>query len=178
MLTFHVIYHWCWVLLCLSLSCRLGHMVAMFRYSSVATYTVSMPPQKLEFSGAIRQEWLSKETQNVYSLLGYSCIDISLICTGWNIIVYIVGHSYVLNSHTFHALKLPFSPCFKVYMKGITLFTEVANCLKTIQFDGLGGSIRDFSEVEKMLKQEQEEFEVSFLFGEWFRHFFFDKEST
>ncbi|KAG5077990.1 hypothetical protein JHK82_056685 [Glycine max] len=90
----------------------LGHMVAMFRYSSVATYTVSMPPQKLEFSGAIRQEWLSKETQNVY-------------------------------------------------MKGITLFTEVANCLKTIQFDGLGGSIRDFSEVEKMLKQEQEEFEAN-----------------
>jgi len=50
-------------------------------------------------------------------------------------------------------------------MKGISLFREVAKCLKTIQFDGLGGSIRDFSEVEKMLKQEQEEFEVSFLFG-------------
>jgi len=52
-----------------------------------------------------------------------------------------------------------------VYIKGISLFREVANCLKTMQFDGLGGSIRDFSEVEKMLKQEQEEFEVSFLFG-------------
>ncbi|TKY51496.1 putative 1-phosphatidylinositol-3-phosphate 5-kinase FAB1D [Spatholobus suberectus] len=89
----------------------LGHMVAMLRYSSVATYTVSMPPRKLEFSGAIRQEWLLKETENVY-------------------------------------------------MKGISLFTEVANCLKTIQFDGLGGSIRDFSEVEKMLKQEREEFEA------------------
>ncbi|BAT94383.1 hypothetical protein VIGAN_08098200 [Vigna angularis var. angularis] len=88
----------------------LGHMVAMFRYSSVTTYTVSMPPQKLEFNGAMRQEWLLKETKNVY-------------------------------------------------MKGISLFREVANCLKTIQFDGLGGSIRDFSEVEKMLKQEQEEFE-------------------
>ncbi|KAH1139491.1 hypothetical protein GLYMA_10G218400v4 [Glycine max] len=90
----------------------LGHMVAMFRYSSVATYSVCMPPRKLEFCGAIRQEWLLKETQNVY-------------------------------------------------MKGITLFTEVANCLKTIQFDGLGGSIRDLSEVEKMFKQEQEEFEAN-----------------
>ncbi|KAK7343793.1 hypothetical protein VNO77_12828 [Canavalia gladiata] len=90
----------------------LGHMVAMFRYSSVTTYTVSMPPQKLEFGGAIKQEWLLKETENVY-------------------------------------------------LKGISLFTEVANCLKKIQFDGLGGSIRDFSEVEKILKQEQEEFEAN-----------------
>ncbi|KAL2341067.1 hypothetical protein Fmac_009007 [Flemingia macrophylla] len=36
-------------------------------------------------------------------------------------------------------------------MKGIPLFTDY---LKTIQFDGLKGSIRDFSEVGKMLKQE------------------------
>lgn len=54
-------------------------------------------------------------------------------------------------------------------MKGILLFTEVANYLKTkkVQFDGstlnLGGSIKEFSEVEGMLKQEKEEFEVSFL---------------
>ncbi|KAK7279745.1 hypothetical protein RJT34_24802 [Clitoria ternatea] len=89
-----------------------GHMVAMFRYSSVTTYTVSMPARKLEFSGAIRQDFLLKETENVY-------------------------------------------------MKGIALFTEVANCLKTIQFGGPGGSVRDFSEVEKMLKQEREEFETN-----------------
>ncbi|KAL2324698.1 hypothetical protein Fmac_023756 [Flemingia macrophylla] len=90
----------------------LGQTVSMFRYSSVNTYTVSMPPRKLEFSGAMRQDWLLKETENVY-------------------------------------------------MKGISLFTEVANCLKTIQFDGLGGSVRDLSEVGKMLKQEQEEFEAN-----------------
>ncbi|KAK7270391.1 hypothetical protein RIF29_23490 [Crotalaria pallida] len=94
----------------------LGHMVAVFRYSPVTTYTVSMPPRKLEFSGAIRQEWLLKETENVY-------------------------------------------------MKGISLFTEVANCLKAIRLDrstlNLGGSIRGFSEAEKMLKQEREEFEVN-----------------
>lgn len=40
-------------------------MVAMFRYSSVIMYIVSMPPQKLEFSGAIREEWIFKETENV-----------------------------------------------------------------------------------------------------------------
>lgn len=93
----------------------LGHMVAVFRYSSVTTYTVSMPPQKLEFGGAIKQEWLLKETETVH-------------------------------------------------LKGISLFTEIANCLKTIQFDGSTfnrGSIREFSEVEKMLKQEREEFEVN-----------------
>ncbi|XP_027364177.1 putative 1-phosphatidylinositol-3-phosphate 5-kinase FAB1D isoform X2 [Abrus precatorius] len=90
----------------------LGHMIAMFRYSSVTTYTVSMPPRKLEFSGSIRQEYLSKEIENVY-------------------------------------------------MKGISFFTEVANCLKTIQFDDLGGSLRDFPEVDQMLKHEREEFEAN-----------------
>ncbi|KAL5097352.1 hypothetical protein RYX36_001679 [Vicia faba] len=92
----------------------LGSMVAMFRYSSVATYTVSMPPQKLEFGGSIKQEWLMEETD-------------------------------------------------KVHKKGITLFTEIANCLKTVKFDGSNpnrGSKREFSEVEKMLKNEREEFEV------------------
>jgi len=51
-------------------------------------------------------------------------------------------------------------------LKGISLFTEIANCLKTIQFyvsTSNRGSIREFSEVEKMLKQEREEFEVRFL---------------
>ncbi|KAE9611382.1 hypothetical protein Lal_00011695 [Lupinus albus] len=94
----------------------LGHMVAMFRYSAVITYTVSVPPQKLELNGALRREWLLKETENVH-------------------------------------------------MKCTSLFTEVANCLKTIRLDkstlNLGGSIREFSEVEKMLKQEREDFEVN-----------------
>ncbi|KAK4280063.1 hypothetical protein QN277_011738 [Acacia crassicarpa] len=95
-----------------------GHMVAMFRYSSVTTCTVRMPPKKLEFTGAIRKDWLCNEVKNVY-------------------------------------------------MKGMLLFTKVANCLKTLKgkFEGstlnLGGSIREFSEVEEMVKQEQEEFEVN-----------------
>lgn len=66
-------------------------------------------------------------------------------------------------------------------MKGISLFTEVANCLKTIRLDrstlNLGGSIRELSEVEKMLKQEQEEFEVSFLLVHDFDIYVCDMES-
>ncbi|KAI4352822.1 hypothetical protein L6164_007038 [Bauhinia variegata] len=96
----------------------LGHIVAMFRFSCVTTYTVCMPPQKLEFSGTVRQEWLLKETENVY-------------------------------------------------MKGMLIFAEVANCLRKIkvQFVGstfnLGGSRRDLSTVEEMLEQEKKEFEVN-----------------
>ncbi|KAI4346579.1 hypothetical protein L6164_007464 [Bauhinia variegata] len=96
----------------------LGHMIAMFRYSLVATYTVSMPPEKLEFSGAIQPEWLKKETEDVY-------------------------------------------------MKGILLFTELAKYLKKIkiQFVGstlnLGGSMKNFCEIEKMLEKEREEFEMN-----------------
>ncbi|KAJ7973966.1 1-phosphatidylinositol-3-phosphate 5-kinase [Quillaja saponaria] len=44
----------------------LGTMVAMFRYTSVATYTVSVPPHKLDFSNSIRKELLSKEFENVH----------------------------------------------------------------------------------------------------------------
>ncbi|GMH00303.1 hypothetical protein Nepgr_002142 [Nepenthes gracilis] len=45
----------------------LGPMVAMFRYSSVATFTVSVPPQKLDYNNSINGEWLKKETENVYT---------------------------------------------------------------------------------------------------------------
>lgn len=42
-------------------------MVTMFKYSTVAIYNVSVPPGKMEFSNSIRQEWLRKETENVWS---------------------------------------------------------------------------------------------------------------
>ncbi|XP_038899624.1 putative 1-phosphatidylinositol-3-phosphate 5-kinase FAB1D [Benincasa hispida] len=45
----------------------LGNMVAMFRYSEVAIYTISMPPQKLEFNSSMRQGHLIRETENVYT---------------------------------------------------------------------------------------------------------------
>lgn len=60
-----LVMHLFFVLLFFFLLCRLGDMVAMFRYSSVTTCTVWMPPKKLEFSGAIRKELLRKEVENV-----------------------------------------------------------------------------------------------------------------
>ncbi|KAE8701852.1 putative 1-phosphatidylinositol-3-phosphate 5-kinase FAB1D-like isoform X3 [Hibiscus syriacus] len=45
----------------------LGPMVAMFSYSTVATFTVSMPPQRLDFSRSIRPDWLNEEFENVYT---------------------------------------------------------------------------------------------------------------
>ncbi|XP_039056190.1 putative 1-phosphatidylinositol-3-phosphate 5-kinase FAB1D isoform X2 [Hibiscus syriacus] len=45
----------------------LGPMVAMFSYSTVITYTVSMPPQRLEFSRSIKPYWLEEEFENVYT---------------------------------------------------------------------------------------------------------------
>ncbi|XP_056163414.1 putative 1-phosphatidylinositol-3-phosphate 5-kinase FAB1D isoform X3 [Syzygium oleosum] len=45
----------------------LGPVVAMFRYSPVTTYTISMPPQKLECNSSIRSEWFAKEIEKVYT---------------------------------------------------------------------------------------------------------------
>ncbi|XP_031247184.1 putative 1-phosphatidylinositol-3-phosphate 5-kinase FAB1D [Pistacia vera] len=45
----------------------LGPMVAMFSYSPVITYTVSVPPQKLEFSNSVNKEWLKEEVWNLYT---------------------------------------------------------------------------------------------------------------
>ncbi|XP_044510763.1 putative 1-phosphatidylinositol-3-phosphate 5-kinase FAB1D isoform X2 [Mangifera indica] len=45
----------------------LGPMVAMFSYSPVITYTVSVPPQKLEFSHSVTKEWLKEEVWNLYT---------------------------------------------------------------------------------------------------------------
>ncbi|GAB4844844.1 hypothetical protein Ancab_038232 [Ancistrocladus abbreviatus] len=93
-----------------------GPMVAMFRFSRVSTYTVSVPPQKFEFNYSIKGEWLEKETENVYT-------------------------------------------------KGMLVFTEVADYLKKIKsrFSGitlnLGGSLKEFSDIEEMLNAERAEFE-------------------
>ncbi|MBA0587779.1 hypothetical protein Gorai_000900 [Gossypium raimondii] len=96
-----------------------GPMVAMFSCSSVTTYTMSMPPQQLEFSKSIRSDWLKEEFENVY-------------------------------------------------MKGMLMFREVASFLVQIrsQFEGstlnLKGSLKEFSDVEEMLKLEASDFEVNF----------------
>ncbi|XP_038697035.1 putative 1-phosphatidylinositol-3-phosphate 5-kinase FAB1D [Tripterygium wilfordii] len=96
----------------------LGCMIAMFRYSPVTTYTVSLPPQKLEFRSSIRQEWLKREFENVYT-------------------------------------------------KGLLFFSEVLSSLKKMrsQFTCatliLRGSLKEFSDIEEMLKQESSDFETN-----------------
>ncbi|KAL3845590.1 hypothetical protein ACJIZ3_002993 [Penstemon smallii] len=44
----------------------LGPMVAMFRYSPVATYSVSLPSQKMEFHSSVKGDYLKKDSENVY----------------------------------------------------------------------------------------------------------------
>ncbi|KAJ0086433.1 hypothetical protein Patl1_07888 [Pistacia atlantica] len=95
----------------------LGPMVAMFSYSPVITYTVSVPPQKLEFSNSVNKEWLKEEVWNLYT-------------------------------------------------KGMLLFTEVESSLKQIGYRLMGsklnirGSLKEFSVVLEMLKQECAAFEA------------------
>ncbi|CAI9114644.1 OLC1v1015413C1 [Oldenlandia corymbosa var. corymbosa] len=45
----------------------LGPMVGMFKYSKFDTYSVSLPPRKLEFRNLISGEHLKKELENVHS---------------------------------------------------------------------------------------------------------------
>lgn len=44
----------------------LGPMVAMFKYSTVVTYSVSLPPQEMEFNYSVGGEFLKKDSENVY----------------------------------------------------------------------------------------------------------------
>ncbi|PHU19672.1 putative 1-phosphatidylinositol-3-phosphate 5-kinase FAB1D [Capsicum chinense] len=93
----------------------LGRMVAMFKYSTVTTYSVFLPPKKLEFSSSIKGEFLKQEFDDVY-------------------------------------------------LKGIMMFVDVEKALKAVASRGtvlnLQGSIKEFSEIENMLKEERSQFEV------------------
>ncbi|KAJ8557856.1 hypothetical protein K7X08_004622 [Anisodus acutangulus] len=95
----------------------LGHMVAMFKYSTVTTYSVSLPPEKLEFSSSVNGEFLKKDFEYVY-------------------------------------------------MKGIKMFSDVEKALKAIESRFVGttlniqGSMRKFSDIEKMLGEERTQFEI------------------
>ncbi|KAK2968895.1 hypothetical protein RJ640_013238, partial [Escallonia rubra] len=94
----------------------LGPMVAMLRYSPVATYAVSLPLKKMEIGNRINGELLAEH------------------------------------------LKI-------VYEKGNLVFLEVENALKEIRSRFLGsrlnlqGSSKEFSDIEKMLKEERYQFE-------------------
>ncbi|KAL3504039.1 hypothetical protein ACH5RR_033880 [Cinchona calisaya] len=95
----------------------LGPMVSMFKYSKVATYLVSLTPQKLEFGNSIKGGLLNKEFETVYK-------------------------------------------------KGIEMFLEIEKFLKEVRSRYVGmslnlqGSIKDFSDIEEMLKEERAQFEV------------------
>ncbi|KAK6787195.1 hypothetical protein RDI58_015720 [Solanum bulbocastanum] len=95
----------------------LGHMVAVFKYSTVTTYSVALPPEKLEFSSSVNEEFLKKDFEDVN-------------------------------------------------MKGIKMFCDVEKALKAIESRFVGttlnlqGSIRKFSEIDKMLKEERTQFEI------------------
>ncbi|CDP19435.1 unnamed protein product [Coffea canephora] len=94
----------------------LGPLVAMFKYSKVATYSVSLTPEKLEFGNSVRGEVLKEEFEDVYE-------------------------------------------------KGISLFLEIEKSLKEIGSRYLGmtlnlqATIKDFSDIEDMLKEERSQFE-------------------
>ncbi|CAN1235338.1 Putative 1-phosphatidylinositol-3-phosphate 5-kinase FAB1D [Linum perenne] len=96
----------------------LGPLAALFKYSQVTTHTISLPPQKLDFSNSVRHEGLRREFEDVYS-------------------------------------------------KGILLFSGLAEALKELQsrFGNrvlkLQGSLKRFSDIEEMLRQEMSEFEVN-----------------
>ncbi|MCD7469879.1 hypothetical protein HAX54_009289 [Datura stramonium] len=93
----------------------LGSVVAMFEYSTFASFSVSLPPVKLEFSSSIKGD----------------CKD-----------------------------------CEDVYMKGTMMFLDLEKALKAIECRcnsttvNLQGSILEFYEVEKMLKEERSQFEI------------------
>lgn len=40
-------------------------MVAVFKYSTVTTYSVSLPLEKLEFSSSVNEEFLKKDFEDV-----------------------------------------------------------------------------------------------------------------
>lgn len=95
----------------------LGSMVAMFRYSTVATYSVSLPHWKVEFSNSDEGDFLKHEFQDVCE-------------------------------------------------EGNSVFAEVETCLKKIEDKFVGstlnlqGSCKRFSDIQEMLKQEQDQFQV------------------
>lgn len=72
----------------------LGSMVAMFQFSRVAIYTVSVPAQKLAFNTSIDREWLQPEIRTVYTtgLLLFNELEkylqkMETRFSGWNLVL-------------------------------------------------------------------------------------------
>jgi len=133
--------------------CRLGSKVAMFQYSRVARYKVSLPAQKLVFSSSINTDWLQNEIESV----GF-----------WS---YLYHFRKVAKwSLQYKWITVSFNCYLQVYTKGLLLFTEIANYLKKMEseFSGsnlLNGSSEGFSDIVALLRLERSEFEVSLSFS-------------
>ncbi|XP_048495881.1 putative 1-phosphatidylinositol-3-phosphate 5-kinase FAB1D isoform X2 [Beta vulgaris subsp. vulgaris] len=72
----------------------LGSMVAMFQYSRVAIYGVSVPSQKLKFNSSIDRDWLQPEVRTVYTtgLVLFNELEkylkkIESRFSGWNLVL-------------------------------------------------------------------------------------------
>ncbi|KNA12894.1 hypothetical protein SOVF_121310 [Spinacia oleracea] len=72
----------------------LGSMVAMFQYSRVAIYSVSVPAQKMKFNSSIDRDWLRPEISKVYTtgLLLFKELENHLNnlesrFSGWNLVL-------------------------------------------------------------------------------------------
>ena len=46
--------------------CRLGNMIACFRYAPANVYSVNLPPSMLEFNYSEHEDWLQKEVKEVF----------------------------------------------------------------------------------------------------------------
>lgn len=119
---------------------RLGPMVAIFKYSPVATHSVSLPPLKMESNASVSGDFLKKDSDNVSRLI------LRLILS-----LFISADSLSLS---------------KVYFKGTSMFQDIEKSLKDMEtrFAGvtlnIQGSSKEFSDIVLMLKQEQSQFEV------------------
>lgn len=51
------------------LMCRLGSMVAVFKYSTFINYSVSLPPPILEFSSSTKGEFCRKDFEDVCAFM-------------------------------------------------------------------------------------------------------------
>lgn len=68
--------------------CRLGHMVAVFKYSTVTTYSVSLPPEKLAFSSSVNEEFLKKDFEDVCFFPSMTAFYTTMAFNTWlNIVV-------------------------------------------------------------------------------------------
>ncbi|KAL3641353.1 hypothetical protein CASFOL_016321 [Castilleja foliolosa] len=103
----------------------LGPMVAMFKYSTVVTYSVSLPPQKMEFGCSVKGEFLKKDSENVYSkgISTFLEIEKSLMD---------LENRYVGATLNIQGLKMEFSDIVEILKQEKSQFeVEIQNAVKS-----------------------------------------------